>query len=383
MDTNSKYSRWEAPALAIFLLVVTLCAYDFGESTPNGAENAGHERVLKKLKYHDPEEDNQIEIFHNVAPSVVFIDTFKEVQIVSGSGDDNDKKEKEGGDKKSWNKKNEKWSKNADNGKQRQLNNMDVLRDQWRKKQDRLRKLGKGKEQKHKEDIKVVNSIEMPKGAGTGFVWDKEGHIITNSHVVNEASVVEVSLLTKKDVSDENAKLFPTSLLGRNPGIDEYHWRVVKAKVIGSDPASDIAVIKIDAPKFDLHPIEKGDEKDTMVGADCLAIGNPFGLDHTLSRGIISAKGRVAHSETGVPITNLIQTDASINPGNSGGPLLNSNGQVIGMNSMGMTSSGSSSGVGFAIPISTISNIADILIRKGRIVRPNFGVMFDMGYSIV
>merc|ERR1711862_18915 len=97
------------------------------------------------------------------------------------------------------------------------------------------------------------------------------------------------------------------------------------------------------------------------------------------SQGIISAVGRVSHSESGVPITNLIQTDASINPGNSGGPLLNSNGQVIGMNSMGMTSSGSSSGVGFAIPISTISSIADILIRKGRIVRPNFGVMFDMG----
>ena len=155
----------------------------------------------------------------------------------------------------------------------------------------------------------IIFSATLPIGSGTGFVWDDEGHIITNSHVVAGAKQIEVSILTKKDVENENSKFYPTSLDGRIPGIDgEYHWRVVRAKVIGTDPGSDIAVIKIDVPEFDIHPVERGDDKDVMVGADCLAIGNPFGLDHTLSRGIISAKGRVSHSQSGIPITNLIQT---------------------------------------------------------------------------
>ena len=171
----------------------------------------------------------------------------------------------------------------------------------WKKKQDRLKK--KDNVQKRYEEVE--KSATLPIGSGTGFVWDEDGHIITNNHVVAGAKIVEVSLLTKKDANDENIKLYPTSLLGRDPGIDdEYHWRIVKAKVIGTDPGSDIAVIKIDAPEFDIHPVFKGDDKDVKVGADCLAIGNPYGLDHTLSRGIISAKGRVSYSHSGIPMKN-------------------------------------------------------------------------------
>merc|ERR1719266_495282 len=114
--------------------------------------------------------------------------------------------------------------------------------------------------------------------------------------------MLEVSLLTKKDVSKNNLKLFPTSTFRKDPSIGgDYHWRVVKAKVVGVDPDTDIAVIKIDAPEFDIHPLERGNDKEAEVGSDVLAIGNPFGLDHTFTQGIISAKGRVGHSETGVP----------------------------------------------------------------------------------
>jgi len=335
-------------------------------------------------------EDRRIQVFQNIAPSVVFIDTFNEVEIAgadaatdpaAGAGVDGNNDNGAGADAAATGSKKKisrntdkwsKWSKNNDiNQKIKKVDHMKRLQLSWKKKQNRLKKMNV---------YGIQDSVTMLQGSGTGFVWDREGHIITNSHVVADAKQIEVSILTKKDVENENSMLFPTSLDGRTPGIDgEYHWRVVRAKVIGSDPGSDIAVIKIDVPEFDIHPVERGDDKDVMVGADCLAIGNPYGLDHTLSRGIISAKGRISHSVSGIPMKNLIQTDASMNPGNSGGPLLNSKGQVIGMNTMIMSASKASAGVGFAIPISTISEVSNILIEKGEVVRPNFGIIFDMG----
>jgi len=223
----------------------------------------------------------------------------------------------------------------------------------------------------------------VPKGSGSGYIWsvDQISQILTNNHVVADCTRIEVSLLSKKDESAENQKLFPVSTYGRNPAVgapEEFHWRVVTAELVGGDPESDIAVLKINAPHLDLQPIKQGNESKTSTGDDCFAIGNPFGLDHSLSRGIVSAKGRVFTSESGVPMVNLIQTDASINPGNSGGPLLNSEGEMIGMNTMIISKSGSSSGIGFAIPISRIKQIADIIMKKGVVSRPKFGVKFGL-----
>jgi len=226
------------------------------------------------------------------------------------------------------------------------------------------------------------DSFTVPLGSGSGYLWDQSGHVITNNHVVNGATEIEVSLLSKKNTDEENSKLYPTSTFGRDPSVgkpEEYHWKVVKAKVVGTDPDSDIAVLQIDTTNLDgMHPIKKGDDKKIETGDGCFAIGNPFGLDHTLTQGIVSAKGRVFTSESGVPMTDLIQTDASINPGNSGGPLLNSKGELIGMNTMILSESGSSSGVGFAIPVSRINKISDILIKKGKVDRPKFGVRFGL-----
>jgi len=232
------------------------------------------------------------------------------------------------------------------------------------------RKVGKG------------DSSIVPLGSGSGYIWDDAGHVVTNNHVVHGATEIEISVLSKKNQDKENSKLYPTSIFGRDPSVgksEEYHWKVVKAKVVGTDPDSDIAVLQIDVTKLDgMYPIKKGDDKKVDTGDECFAIGNPFGLDHTLTRGIVSGKGRVFTSENGVPMTDLIQTDASINPGNSGGPLLNRLGEIIGMNTMILSKSGSSSGIGFAIPISRISKIADILIKKGKVSRPKFGVKFGL-----
>lgn len=226
------------------------------------------------------------------------------------------------------------------------------------------------------------DSSIMPIGSGSGYIWDEFGHVVTNNHVVDGATEIEVSVLSKKNADKENSKLYPTSVFGRDPSVgkpEEYHWKVVKAKVVGTDPDSDIAVLQLDVTKLDaVYPIKKGDDKKIETGDDCFAIGNPFGLDHTLTQGIVSAKGRVFTSDSGVPMTDLIQTDASINPGNSGGPLLNTKGELIGMNTMILSESGSSSGIGFAIPVSRIKKISDILIKKGKVSRPKFGVKFGL-----
>jgi len=183
-------------------------------------------------------------------------------------------------------------------------------------------------------------------GQGSGFIIDKQGHILTNYHVVGDASSLEVTLHNKK---------------------------TYRAKVIGRDRGHDLAVIQIDAP--DLTPAVLGESKNLQVGQKVFAIGNPFGLTGTMTRGIISSL-RPIRSPEGAYIEEAIQTDAAINPGNSGGPLLNSHGEVIGINSMIATGgSNQSAGIGFAIPINTAKAVLNDLITLGTVRRPSLGIV--------
>jgi putative serine protease PepD len=175
-------------------------------------------------------------------------------------------------------------------------------------------------------------------GSGSGSIIDTRGHILTNHHVVANAQKLEVTLA------------------------DGSKW---PAKLIGSDPDNDLAVIKIDAPREKLKVISIGDSKNLRIGQKVLAIGNPFGLERTLTTGVISSLGRTIRSEGGFLMEDIIQTDAAINPGNSGGPLLNSDGQIIGINSAIISPSGGSVGIGFAIPVNTAKRIIPELISKG------------------
>jgi S1-C subfamily serine protease len=199
-------------------------------------------------------------------------------------------------------------------------------------------------------DINTGNTQEIPQGTGSGFVWDDAGDIVTNYHVVRGASAARVTL------SDHTS--FP-------------------AELVGAAPDYDIAVLRIHAPKDKLQKILIGSSHDLQVGQKVFAIGDPFGLDQTLTSGIISALGRSMQSPSGAPIDNVIQTDAPINPGNSGGPLLDSAGRLIGMNAAIISQSGSSAGIGFAIPIDTINRIVPELIANGKIVRPRLGLTLD------
>ena len=183
-------------------------------------------------------------------------------------------------------------------------------------------------------------------GSGSGSIIDTKGHILTNHHVVANAQKLEVTLG------------------------DGSKW---PAKLIGSDPDNDLAVIKIDAPKEKLKVISMGDSKNLRIGQKVLAIGNPFGLQRTLTTGIVSSLGRTIRSEVGNLIEDVIQTDAAINPGNSGGPLLNSEGEIIGINSAIISPSGGSVGIGFAIPINTTKRVVPELISKGYVSYPWIG----------
>jgi len=183
-------------------------------------------------------------------------------------------------------------------------------------------------------------------GSGSGSIIDAKGHILTNHHVVANAQKLEVTLA------------------------DGSKW---PAKLIGSDPDSDLAVIKIDAPKEKLKVILMGDSKNLRIGQKVLAIGNPFGLERTLTTGIISSLGRTIRSEVGTLMEDIIQTDAAINPGNSGGPLLNSGGEIIGINSAIISPSGGSVGIGFAIPVNTARRVVPELISKGYVSYPWIG----------
>jgi S1-C subfamily serine protease len=196
-------------------------------------------------------------------------------------------------------------------------------------------------------DIFNMNVQQVPKGTGSGFIWSKEGHVVTNYHVIEGASGAEVVLA------------------------DHSSW---KAGLVGAYPDKDVAVLKISAPADRLHPIEVGTSHDLQVGQSVFAIGNPFGLDQTLTTGVISALNREIESVTERPIRGVIQTDAAINPGNSGGPLLDSAGRLIGINTAIYSPSGSSAGIGFAIPVDDVNQVAAQLIAHGKVSRPDLGV---------
>jgi S1-C subfamily serine protease len=186
----------------------------------------------------------------------------------------------------------------------------------------------------------------VPRGSGSGFVWDDQGHIVTNFHVIDEGDKFMVSLPNQKQVD---------------------------ATLVGLDRARDIAVLKLGQQVVDLGPVTIGTSRDLQVGQKVIAIGNPFGFDHTVTKGIVSALGRSMLGAGDVTIRDMIQTDASINPGNSGGPLLNSSGELIGMSTMIASPSGASSGVGFAIPVDTIRKIVPQIIQFGKVTRPDIG----------
>ncbi|HLP10159.1 MAG TPA: trypsin-like peptidase domain-containing protein [Opitutaceae bacterium] len=185
---------------------------------------------------------------------------------------------------------------------------------------------------------------QIPLGTGSGFIWDDSGHIITNFHVIQNADAARVTLS------------------------DRTTW---DAKLVGVAPEKDLAVLKIDAPREKLHPIPLGASHDLRVGQNVFAIGNPFGLDQTLTVGIVSALGREIEAADGTPIRDVIQTDAAINPGNSGGPLLDSAGRLIGVNSAIRSPSGASAGIGFAIPVDAVNWVVPELISFGKLRRPS------------
>lgn len=197
-------------------------------------------------------------------------------------------------------------------------------------------------------DVFSLNLYEIPQGTGSGFIWNDQGVVVTNFHVIQSADKITVNL------SDHSS------------------W---SAKVIGVAPEKDLAVLKLILDKpHSLIPLPIGDSNDLEVGRKVLAIGNPFGLDTTLTVGVVSALGREIQSVTGRPIKNVIQTDAAINPGNSGGPLLNSQGQLIGVNTAIYSPSGGSAGIGFAIPVATVNKTVTELIQYGRLIRPILGI---------
>src|SRR5215510_4850582 len=190
-------------------------------------------------------------------------------------------------------------------------------------------------------------------GSGSGSILDTQGHILTNYHVVRGAN-----------------KLYADELEVTLSNNHKY-----KAQVIDSDPDNDLALIKIDAPREDLTTIPLGESKDLRVGQKVLAIGNPFGFDRTLTTGIVSGLARPIHSEmTGKLIEGVVQTDAAINPGNSGGPLLNSRGQMIGINTLIYSPSGGSVGIGFAVPVNTAKRIVADIMQYGRVRKPDLGI---------
>ncbi|WP_246144082.1 S1C family serine protease [Neolewinella aurantiaca] len=190
---------------------------------------------------------------------------------------------------------------------------------------------------------------EVPAGSGSGFVWDNQGHIITNYHVIRDASRAIVTLANGEDYD---------------------------AKLVGIAKEKDLAVLRIEAPAGALEPIPVGTSQDIRVGQAVYAIGNPFGLDQTLTTGVVSALDREINSQANVPIRGVIQSDAAINPGNSGGPLLDSRGMLIGVNTAIYSPSGASAGIGFSIPVDVVRYVVPDLIRYGEVRRASLGVDF-------
>ncbi len=191
-----------------------------------------------------------------------------------------------------------------------------------------------------------MRATEVPRGTGSGFVWDARGYIVTNFHVIAGANSAYVTLDSQE---------------------------IYEAKLVGADPSFDIAVLKIDPPAG-LRALALGKSSDLQVGQNSFAIGNPFGLDHTLSTGVVSGLDREIESPNGNAIRGVIQTDAAINPGNSGGPLLDSSGRLIGMNTAIASPSGANAGIGFAVPVDTINRVVPRLIQKGAFSPPRLGI---------
>jgi S1-C subfamily serine protease len=180
-------------------------------------------------------------------------------------------------------------------------------------------------------------------------VWDRDGHVVTNFHVVQQADALAVTLA------------------------DQSEW---EGKVVGAAPDKDLAVLRIRAPREKLTPLAPGTSRALLVGQHVYAVGNPFGLDHSLTTGVVSALGRELRSPSGRRIRDVIQTDAAINPGNSGGPLLDSSGRLIGVNTAILSPSGASVGIGFAVPVDTVTRLVPQLIARGRAIQAGIGATF-------
>jgi S1-C subfamily serine protease len=200
-----------------------------------------------------------------------------------------------------------------------------------------------------RRDVFSFNPYAIPHGTGTGFIWDTDGHVVTNYHVIEGANAARVTL------SDHS---------------------FYDAALVGIAPEQDLAVLKIDAPAASLRPIMVGTSHDLEVGQKVFAIGNPFGLDQTLTTGVISGLGREIETSRDRTIRGVIQTDAAINPGNSGGPLLDSAGRLIGVNTAIYSPTGAYAGVGFAVPVDTVNRVVPQILRYGRAIRPGIGATF-------
>jgi S1-C subfamily serine protease len=194
-----------------------------------------------------------------------------------------------------------------------------------------------------------MNVLEIPHGSGSGFIWDEKGHVVTNFHVVQGGNRFRVTLADQTTVN---------------------------AVIIGGDPSKDVAVLQIDVPPRGLTPLLVGSSAKLEVGQKVFAIGNPFGLDQTLTTGVISGVGRQIQGQSGRTIDGMIQTDAAINPGNSGGPLLDSRGRLIGVNTAIFSPTGASAGIGFAIPVDTVQRVVPQLIRHGKVIRPGLAASY-------
>ncbi len=198
-----------------------------------------------------------------------------------------------------------------------------------------------------RQNLFSLYATEVPQGTGSGFVWDANGFIVTNYHVIQDATGADVTLA------------------------DHSTWQ---ARLVGEEPDKDLAVLRIDAPDHLLPAIAVGTSSDLEVGQKVFAIGNPFGFDQTLTTGVISGLGRVIQSATGRPIEGVIQTDAAINPGNSGGPLLDSAGRLIGINTAIVSPSGAYAGIGFAVPVDVVNRLVPQIIRYGRARKAGLGI---------
>ncbi len=196
-------------------------------------------------------------------------------------------------------------------------------------------------------DFWTRNVMRVPRGTGSGFFWDDRGHIVTNLHVIRGSREAQIRLADQ---------------------------RTYRAEFVGGSAEHDLAVLRVDIPDNQPPPLPLGTSEDLKVGQTVFAIGNPFGLDYTLTTGIVSALDRAIDTDRGAVIEDLIQTDAAINPGNSGGPLIDSAGRLIGVNTAIFSPSGAYAGVGFAVPVDTINRVVPRLINYGRYVRPGIGI---------